>query len=71
MVDSLKTSDQQWAKNHLLLHETIKQLRLQKDRIVALEKHNNELQKEVNELKAHPTTSANPGTPEASELGFT
>jgi cell division protein FtsB len=58
MVDSIKSSDQQWAKNHFKLNTVIKQVSAQATKIDALEQENKGLKTKVAELEATKNASA-------------
>jgi hypothetical protein len=58
MIDSLKSSDQEWAQNHFKLKAVIKRQGEQDVAIAELQKENANLKKEVETLRTSPPTGA-------------
>ena len=52
MVDGIRESNKQWAKNHFLLEEVVKQLKKQAERMDLLTQENQALQDRVTKLEA-------------------
>jgi cell division septum initiation protein DivIVA len=70
MVDSIKSSDQQWAKNHFRLNIVVKQMTAQATKIDTLEKENSELKAKVAALEATERAPAHTVQPRATAETF-
>ena len=70
MVDSIKSSDQQWAKNHFRLNNVIKQMTEQATKIETLKKENNDLKAKVAALEATERAPAHTVQPRATAKTF-
>ena len=70
MVDGIRESNKQWAQNHFLLEEVVKQLTKQAERMDLLTKENRDLQDRVTKLEATQSAPVTLPTPMAIKETF-
>ena len=69
-MDGIRESNKQWAQNHFLLEEVVKQLTKQAERMDLLTKENKDLQDRVTKLEATQSAPVTLPTPMAMKETF-